>query len=48
MQNNQNKEKGQVAERVKEFAINKKRLLRLFKKGEGDYWKLIVTFLREP
>ncbi len=32
----------QIAEMVKDHAINKKRLLRLLKKGEGEYWKLIT------
>ncbi len=32
----------QIAEMVKGNAINKKRLLRLLKKGEGGYWNLIA------
>ena len=32
----------QIAEMVKELAINKKRLLRLLKKGEGQCWRVIA------
>jgi archaellum biogenesis ATPase FlaH len=31
-----------IAEMVKDHAINKKRLLRLLKKGEGELWKVIA------
>ena len=32
----------QIAEMVKNHGMNKKRLLRLLKKGEGKYWKVIT------
>jgi hypothetical protein len=37
-----NPNQSQLAEMVKDHGMNKKRLIRLLKKGEGEYWKVIA------